>query len=247
MKKNVFLRLVLRLCIASVFLHVCYFGRGIAPGAQVAILPFEINADEDIEYIHRGFREMITSRIAAGDTITVIEHNAVRDVIAAVTPAKLTKKVVQDIGSRLGTDYVIFGSITRIGNNVSIDIKLLSVLSGAITVPVFAQSLGLDEVIPKITILAQEIRSTILTGFEDSKTETTGIEPPESNETVLKEESETGGEKTEEVEEVDLADDSTELEESVSPSDGVSGENKEKGEFLSEQLTEPEGLRESNL
>ena len=247
MNKNYFLRLVLRLCIASLFLHVCYLGRGIARGDQVAVLPFEINADEDIEYVHRGIREMISSRIAGGDHITVIEHNAVRDVLAAITPTKLTNKVVQDIGSRLGTDYVVFGSITKIGNNLSIDMKLLSVSSGGIAVPVFTQSLGLDEVIPKITVLAQEIRGIISTGFEDSKTKPTGIELPEVNETVLKEGSETGGVKTEKVEEVELADDSTELEESVSPSDGVSDENKEKDEFLSEQLTEPEGLRESNL
>jgi TolB-like protein len=222
-------------------------GRGIARGDQVAVLPFEINADEDIEYLHRGIREMISSRIAGGDHITVIEHNAVRDVLAAITPTKLTNKVVQDIGSRLGTDYVVFGSITKIGNNLSIDMKLLSVSSGGIAVPVFTQSLGLDEVIPKITVLAQEIRGIISTGFEDAKTKPTGIELPEVNETVLKEGSETGGVKTEKVEEVELADDSTELEESVSPSDGVSDENKDKGEFISEQLTEPEGLRESNL
>jgi TolB-like protein len=248
MKKNKFLRLVLLLlCIASVLLHVCYLGRGIASGDQVAVLPFEINADEDIEYIHRGIRVMISSRIAGGDHITVIEHNVVRDVLAVVTPTKLTNKVVQDIGSRLGADYVVFGSITKIGNNLSIDIKLLSVLSGGIAVPVFTQSLGLDEVIPEITVLAQEIRGIISTGFEDLKPKTTGIELPEANETVLKEESETGGVETEKVEEVDLADDSTQLEESVSPSDGVSDENKDKGEFISEQLTEPEGLRESNL
>jgi len=243
MQNNPFF-LLLRLCMVIVVLNVCHSGMGIAGGAKVAILPFEINAAEDIEYIHRGIREMITSRIGDGVQITVVEQNAVRDLLSTMRPGKLTKDVVRDIGGRLGSEYVISGSVTKIGTNLSIDMTLVSVSKEGVAWSVSAQSVGLDEVIPKVSILAQEIRSTISSGLETPETTTTGMQPLERGDTTGQGESASKEVMPGKVEEIDLSQDNDTVRETERSSGGDADEMKEEGEFLSEHLAEPEGSGE---
>jgi len=161
------------------FLILCYPAVGISGLAKVAILPFQMNTNEDIEYINRGIRDMLTSRITYGAQITIIEQNMVKEVLSKVILGELTKEGIYEIGKSLGADYVIFGSITKIGNNLSIDISVLNVLQGGLTKPVFTQSIGLDEVIPKMSSLAQGIISIISAGFGSLQPETPFSHPPE--------------------------------------------------------------------
>lgn len=228
-------------------LHLLFLGyfpsTGIAGVAKVAILPLQMNAGEDIEYIDRAVRDMITSRISYGTDVAVLEQSVVNDVLNKVGPGKLTKKRVQEIGSTLGVDYVVFGSITKIGNSLSIDISVLNFPRGGITTPVFTQSIGLDEVIPKMNSLAQGIKDTISAGFESLPPVTTSIKPPGADETLLEEESKGNEVVPARIEEVDLGASDGALEISKPSSDEIERE----GRASDEQATEPEGLRENLL
>jgi len=221
MRRYPFLRLKFLLLVAINLLVLCYPGVGITNGTKVAVLPFQMNTDEDIEYINSGIRDMLASRITYGADIRVVEQNLVRDVLSKVLPDKLTKKRIQEIGSTLGADYVVFGSITKIGDNLSIDINVLNVLEGGITAPVFTQSFGLDEVIPKMNVLAQGIKDAISAGFGSQLPETTSSQPPKLDETFFEEESGVGEIVPERIEEVDLTASDGELEMPKPPSNEV--------------------------
>lgn len=179
MRKYSLMRLKPLLFVAISLLVLCYSGRGIASVVKVAILPFQMNADEDIEYINRGIRDMIASRITYETHITVLEQDLLRDTLSKALPGKLTKKEISEIGSRLGADYVVFGSITKIGNNMSIDINVLNVSLRKIIKPAFIQITGLDELIPKMENLAHEIKDTLATEFSSLPPETTAPSPEE--------------------------------------------------------------------
>ncbi len=215
---------------------------GIAKVTRVAILPFQTNADETIDYINRGIREMLTARVTHGADIFVVEHRVVKDALSKVLPSELTTQGVQELGGSLGVDYVIFGSISKIGNNVSIDISILNVVQGGISKPVFAQSVGLNEVIPKVNSIAQEIVDTISTGFESLPPAKSSVQSPVADETLLEEGEKSGGVEPERVEKVDLtASDGTS--EIPKPS---SDEVEEESRSLDEHPTEPEGLEETS-
>lgn len=136
---------------------------GSAAAVNVAILPFQMNADTDLEYINTGIRHMLASRLVYGTDITVVEHNLLNDALtqAKIGPGELTEKGILQIGNTLGTDYVIFGSITRIGVNMSLDVYVLNVLQGGKTGPVFTQTGVFDELIPQIDGLAQRIKDAV--------------------------------------------------------------------------------------
>jgi TolB-like protein len=231
-------------CIVINLLLLCFsLEMGIAKVTRVAILPFQTNADENIDYINRGIREMLTARVTYGADIFVVERRVVKDALSRVLPSELTTQGVQEIGSSLGVDYVIFGSISKIGNNVSIDISILNVLQGGITKPVFAQSVGLNEVIPKVNSIAQEIVDTISTGFESLPPAKSSVQLPVIDETLLEKGEKSGGVEPERVEKVDLtASDGTS--EIPKPS---SDEVEEESGSLDEHPTEPEGLKENFL
>lgn len=229
-------------------LVLCYpHSMGIASVNKVAILPFQMNADEDIDYINRAVRDMLTSRIAYGAEVAVVEQSVVKDALSKVGSGKLTKKRVQEIGSNLGVDYVVFGSITKIGNNVSIDISVLNVLQGGITTTVFTQSIGLNEVIPKMNGLAQGIKDVISAGFESLSPVTTSIPPSEVDETFLEEESKGGEMVPSGIEEVNLTASDGALKMPEPPSDEVRHGLESGQEPLGEQSAEPKGLKENFL
>jgi len=243
-----FVRLKFQLFIVINVLVLCYSSSvGIASVAKVAILPFQMNADEDIDYINRGIRDMLTSRITYGTHITILDQSLVKDALYKVGTGKLTQKIVQELGSTIGVDYVIFGSITKIGNSLSIDISVLSVLQGGVTTPVFTQSIGLDEVIPKMSGLARGIRDVISTGFGSIVPKTTTIQPPELDKTLLEEESKDGEVVPEKIKEVNLTESDGELEVPKSHSDGVPREMKKERESSDKQSAESEGLKEKFL
>ena len=59
-------------------------------------------------------------------------------------------------------DFVVYGSITKIGNSMSIDGKLYDIAANKSAVSLFAQSQGMDEVIAKINDFARNIDNHIL-------------------------------------------------------------------------------------
>lgn len=130
---------------------------------RVAVLPFDVHSSEDIDYIRNGVWDMLISRISLAGKIEVVSKNDVQNVLAKRKgKGNLTVADVYELGKKMGVDYVVHGSITKIGNSVSLDGKLLDVAANRSAVDVFAQSQGMDDVIPKIGDFAKRIDYHIL-------------------------------------------------------------------------------------
>ena len=173
-----------------------------AVSSRVAIIPFRINSEEPVDYIGDGVRDMITSRIGSTPSISVLKKSLVREAIVQGGGGELTQERAVDVGRSLQVDYVILGSISKIGNNVSIDVSLLDVQEEAGAVAsVFTQSLGLDELIPHMNILAQGINDAIASRVETHSAETP-FEGTPSTETPSGESSPGGTPGTESIQDV---------------------------------------------
>jgi len=130
---------------------------------KVAVLPFDVHSSENIDYIRNGVWDMLISRISLAGKIEVVSKNDVQDALAKRKgKGNLTVADVYELGKKMGVDYVVHGSITKIGNSVSLDGKLLDVAAYRSAVDVFAQSQGMDDVIPKIGDFAKRIDYHIL-------------------------------------------------------------------------------------
>lgn len=123
----------------------------------VAVLPFSLHSADNIEYVRQGIGDMLSSRIAVADKIVVTRKEAAQEALKKSGSKDLSMKDAQDIGKKLNADYVVWGSITKIGKSISIDGKLIDVASGKSNVGISSESQTLDEVIPKINDFSQRV------------------------------------------------------------------------------------------
>lgn len=128
----------------------------------VAVLPFTVHSADNIDYVRQGIWDMLASRISVSDKIDVASKDAVLDALKKEGGKELALADVYGMGKKLNMDYIVWGSITKIGNSFSIDGKLVDIAAKTSSVGVFTQSQGMDDLIPKITDFAQRINAHIL-------------------------------------------------------------------------------------
>ncbi|MBA4396044.1 MAG: hypothetical protein C0394_01445 [Syntrophus sp. (in: bacteria)] len=128
----------------------------------VAVLPFAVHSAENIDYVRQGIWDMLASRISVSDKIQVASKDVVLEALKKQSGKDLSPADVYALGKTLNMDYVVWGSITKIGNSFSVDGKLVDIAAYTSSVGVFTQSQGMDDLIPKITDFAQRINAHIL-------------------------------------------------------------------------------------
>jgi TolB-like protein len=124
---------------------------------QVAILPFLIHSQENIDYLREGIYDILFSRIGAEGRIAMIDRTAVERALYEERPLRLDEEAAKKIGLRVGADYVVFGSLTKIGNYISLDARMVSVTEDKPPLTAFTQHQGLDDVMVKIGDFGTEI------------------------------------------------------------------------------------------
>jgi len=127
---------------------------------KVAILPFEINAPEDLSYLREGIMDMLASRISWEGKVEAIEEQLVKEALSG-REGTMNEAAAREVGTTLGADYVLFGSLTVFGESVSIDAKMIALKEDRPPVSIYAQTKGMGEVIPRINDFAQDINNKI--------------------------------------------------------------------------------------
>jgi TolB-like protein len=138
----------------------------IAPGAaafaaqRVAIIPFTANSQEDVSYLVRGVRDMLASRLAWQDQVVVMEPSTVNQATEKVAPPYDETKARQ-IGRELHADVVVFGSITVLGQSISVDARVIKTAGNEGAFTSFLQAQGIDQVVPQVNEFAARINREV--------------------------------------------------------------------------------------
>ena len=130
----------------------------------VTVLPFTLNSSENIEYVKQGIQDMLITRIAVSNKINVTAKDVVAEELKKTNIKNISLNDVYSIGKRLKSDYVVWGSITKIGSSISVDGKLVDITTAKSDVGFFTQSPNMDEVIPKVNEFSQRIVQHIMGG-----------------------------------------------------------------------------------
>jgi len=129
---------------------------------RIALLPFKINSDKDLSFLQDGIFDMLTTRLSKEGQVDVIGRTQTEEAIQAAAPSgAINESVARGIGTRLNADFVLFGSLTVLGNNVSIDAKMVDVSGGRPTMTFFDQGQDLGAVITKINLIAADINEKV--------------------------------------------------------------------------------------
>jgi TolB-like protein len=129
---------------------------------KVAILPFLIHSQENLDYLREGIYDILSSRITAEGKIVTIERSIVERALHEERPMRLDETVAKNIGRRVGADFIVLGSVTKIGDYISLDARLISITDEKPPLGVYTQHKGIDDAMVKIGNFAEEIGYRIL-------------------------------------------------------------------------------------
>jgi TolB-like protein len=128
---------------------------------KVGILPFVIHSRENLDYLREGIYDILISRVNVEGRIEVIDRAVVDRALYEERPTRLDEATAKRIGMRVGADYLVLGSLTKIGNYISLDARLISITEEKPPLTVYTQHKGLDDVMTKIGDFGEEIAAKI--------------------------------------------------------------------------------------
>lgn len=151
--------------LASVALLTVFVIASSAPAAmaaaqRVVVLPFTANAKNDVSYLVQGIRDMLASRLAWQDKVTVIEPDLVAPVLKKFKQP-LNEAKAKQLGEKLQADAVVFGTITALGKSVSVDARVVRTAGKSPALTTYVQAADMDQVIPQINDFAQRINAEL--------------------------------------------------------------------------------------
>jgi TolB-like protein len=105
---------------------------------RMAVLPWKVNAAEELGFVSDAMVEMLSSRIGSAGSFEMVRSGPLKD--------GPNDKAAAVVGKKLKLDYVLYGSLTVLGKTVSVDSRLLDVKSGKFST-FYAEGSGLDSVV----------------------------------------------------------------------------------------------------
>ncbi|MBF0203991.1 MAG: hypothetical protein HQK67_06665, partial [Desulfamplus sp.] len=163
MKKSVWVANVVPILVAACLILISCFlpaAYAYAEPLKIAILPFEINAEQNLDFLKNGIQDMLTSRLSYKNEVKVIDKEIVQRTAGSIK-GFTGESFALLVGGQLKADFVINGSVTVIGNSTSIDSKLIDVSGKNPPISFFRQSADPGGVIPAINQFATTINETI--------------------------------------------------------------------------------------
>ena len=115
---------------------------------RVMVLPFEVNAIEDLAYLQEEIPKIISRNLTAEGAIMVE---------APVSGVLNDPEAIRNIGVDNAADYVIWGSFTMIGQQFSLDIRLMEPFAESASASLGVQGQGLAALSAKIGDLSQDL------------------------------------------------------------------------------------------
>lgn len=136
-------------------------------GAQkikIGVLPFMVYGKEDLGYLQEGIQEMFNGQLLQHG-IEVASKTEVRRVLGRQALADLSEQSLRKLGRALDVDYIIYGSLTKIGRSLSLDTRIVDTVGLKRTSVIFVQGEGLETLMAMVRDLA--VKATFkVTGHE---------------------------------------------------------------------------------
>jgi TolB-like protein len=132
---------------------------------KVLILPFEVYSQPEYSYLKEAIPEMLVSRLFLPSKIEIVDMEKVKEEVK--TYEKINKNVAEDLGKKFGADYAIWGSVTVLGEKVSIDAQIMNLSGEKKPVQFFQEINNISEIISQLSRFAQKARMYIEGKEED--------------------------------------------------------------------------------
>ncbi len=135
---------------------------GEGPAPRILVLPFQINAGPDMQHLNDSFHDTLAQRMAAKG-IQVVPTATMLRLLETRRVSTLDASTVRSLASAAGATHAVYGTVSQLGDAVSIDARLVSVSEAHPVKPLFVeQREGRGTVAPAIEDLAARVNSEFL-------------------------------------------------------------------------------------
>ncbi len=121
-----------------------------------AVLPFEVHGPQEYQYLAQGIQSMLSSRLTRAGQSSSIPAGQINQ---RVQELPHTTAQAQEIRSMLGADYIVYGNVTIMDREASLDVFSASI-QGPLE-PILKQP-SLSELIPSLEQVASSLLSQAL-------------------------------------------------------------------------------------
>lgn len=128
------------------------------PEKKIAVLPFEVHGPQEYQYLSQGIQSMLASRVTRPGKISSVPAGQVS---GQVSQYPENSSQAQEIRTKLGADYLVYGSVTIMDKETSLDVYTIA--SDEEFDPILRQP-ALSGLIPSLEDLASELVARVIPG-----------------------------------------------------------------------------------
>jgi len=144
------------------FLLLCICPRQIlaAQGAKVIVLPFAVNGPKDFQYLGQDIPSLLRDELSRRG-FQVYSGPDTQEAIRSSDVTELSTQTVKDIALRSNADYAVYGSASRIGQALSLDVRLIDSLASKSPRAFYASAQELINLQPALAEIADKLQNSI--------------------------------------------------------------------------------------
>jgi len=143
----------------ALLLFACLLASPFEAAAQrIAVFPFDVYSERDATLLRNAIYNSMTLEIGKIRTIQIIPREQFAPLVSG---KKADEALALSVGKQIRADYVIVGSLTQLGNRVSLDAKIVTVETGAAITGLFAQGAGIENTGSFAAQLARDILARV--------------------------------------------------------------------------------------
>ncbi len=172
MKKRV---LVFLLIFAFIAAFYCSWAVAAERKVKITVLPFSIYSAEDLSAYERDIQEVLLSALAYHERIEPLDLDKLEKVIAGKLPAEMNEGYAREVGRKMGADYVVIGSMTKVGETISLDARLVDPRSAKEPERFYVETYGVATVLDRVGELAKKINESIFASEKIVKVTIVGL------------------------------------------------------------------------
>lgn len=126
---------------------------------DLALFPLAFYIDPSKDFLRQGIRSMLVSRLS-GEGIQLVSQDRIDPILNEDDKKGITSRErAEDLAKSLKAHYALFGSITSIGSNYSLDLAIIDLSKDESQLARISEVVNEDELIPKLGDLAQRFRT----------------------------------------------------------------------------------------
>jgi hypothetical protein len=128
----------------------------------VAIFPFQFHAKESLDYLQDAVFVTLSGRLVEAGDIEMVDRNTLRSALPSPDVSKIGEQGVRQIAAGLHADYAIIGNLTKVGELVTVDARLIRIETPEPPLGISAQYRGLEAAMEGLGEFGDRIRRRIL-------------------------------------------------------------------------------------